>query len=545
MSIHYYTMALVRLMLLTGVLFTLGKSAAVVSVSPSTKQVYPSDTFSVCVVIDDVLNLHAASVKFTFDNSVIRYSGITQGSLLSDSGDPTFFSSNPSPGADVSSVTADQAILGLGKVSGGGKLLTLYFTAIRSGVTTVTLSLIDLRDTDNAHISFTTVNGIVISGNGNSFISVDSVIQVEGNSGTNNASFNVRLSLASVDTVRVRYATTAGTAAPWTDFLADSGQIVFSPGDTAKILAVQIVGDTLYESDETFSIKLFNSVNAFLLDSIGTCTIQNDDPLTHDVIEKWNILSVPLTMNDYRKTAIYPGAISSAYAYDAGYVQKDTLSNGVGYWMKFNIASKLDMSGSPRNSDTLTVAAGWNMIGSISWPVPVANIGADRTDLVASSFFRYSKRGYTVTDTIWPGEGYWVKTNQSGKLYLSSLSSFKAKNLVHIVPSSELPPPPPTSALHAKEVVKGFCVEQNYPNPFNPSTTIRYYRPDGGTTLIRIVSMLGSTVFTVVRSNDLEGEYAFLWDGRDDAGRSLPTGTYLLRVETATSAAVSKMLLLK
>jgi hypothetical protein len=185
------------------------------------------------------------------------------------------------------------------------------------------------------------------------------------------------------------------------------------------------------------------------------------------------------------------------------------------------------------------------MVGSISVPLPVSNIGSDQQGLIASGFFRYSKVGYSTTDTIWPGEGYWVKTNESGKLFLSGSPSFLMKNRIHIVQTTELPPPPPGSSVPAKEVAKKFRLEQNYPNPFNPSTTIRYYRPDAGTTTIKIVSMLGSVVLMAIRSNETEGEHTFTWDGRDSSGRALPTGTYLLQVETATTAAVSKMLLLK
>jgi hypothetical protein len=85
----------------------------------------------------------------------------------------------------------------------------------------------------------------------------------------------------------------------------------------------------------------------------------------------------------------------------------------------------------------------------------------------------------------------------------------------------------------------------NYPNPFNPSTTIRYYRPDAGTTTIRIVSVLGAEVFTVIRSGESEGEHTITWDSRDNGGRSLPSGVYMVQVATASASAVTKIMLLK
>ena len=35
--------------------------------------------------------------------------------------------------------------------------------------------------------------------------------------------------------------------------------------------------------------------------------------------------------------------------------------------------------------------------------------------MVTSKFFGYNG-SYKITDTIYPGKGYWVKTNQSGTL---------------------------------------------------------------------------------------------------------------------------------
>ena len=51
----------------------------------------------------------------------------------------------------------------------------------------------------------------------------------------------------------------------------------FLPADTAKQVTVQVNGDTSFEADETFIVRLSNPVNAFLTDGDGLGTIQNDD----------------------------------------------------------------------------------------------------------------------------------------------------------------------------------------------------------------------------------------------------------------------------
>src|SRR5207244_2857573 len=88
----------------------------------------------------------------------------------------------------------------------------------------------------------------------------------------------------------------------------------------------------------------------------------------------WNMISVPLTLVEYRKSVLFPDATSNAFAYEGSYVVRDTLSNKIGYWLKFPAAEVVTLDGAERTKDTIDVVDGWNMIGSISNPVPVNTI---------------------------------------------------------------------------------------------------------------------------------------------------------------------------
>jgi hypothetical protein len=137
--------------------------------------------------------------------------------------------------------------------------------------------------------------------------------------------------------------------------------------------------------------------------------------------DAWNLVSVPLTVDDSRKEAVFPLAVSNAYSYDlaSGYVRKDTLENGVGYWLKFNGPQSVPINGWPLVLDTIEVSSGWNLVGSISNPVAVTAITQLPPGIVASSFYGFDG-GYVAADTVKPGRGYWVATNASGRLILSS-----------------------------------------------------------------------------------------------------------------------------
>ncbi|MDZ7791397.1 MAG: cadherin-like domain-containing protein [Xanthomonadales bacterium] len=106
-------------------------------------------------------------------------------------------------------------------------------------------------------------------------ISINDVSVTEGNT---TASFTVSLSESATSTVTVDYATANGTAAAGADYNTTSGTLTFSPGETAKNVAVTVLEDTLYENDETFLVNLSNAANANISDSQGQGVINNDDP---------------------------------------------------------------------------------------------------------------------------------------------------------------------------------------------------------------------------------------------------------------------------
>ncbi len=133
----------------------------------------------------------------------------------------------------------------------------------------------------------------------------------------------------------------------------------------------------------------------------------------------WNLVSVPLIVNNYTKTVLFPTATSNAFAYQGSYIAQPVLANGPGYWLRFASAQNSLFSGTAISRDSIPVAAGWNLIGSISNPIATSSIATLPPGIIASSYFAY-QRGYSYTQTIEPGRGYWVKTRQAGNLVLSS-----------------------------------------------------------------------------------------------------------------------------
>ena len=85
-----------------------------------------------------------------------------------------------------------------------------------------------------------------------------------------------------------------------------------------------------------------------------------------------------------------------------------------------------------------------------------------------------------------------------------------------------------------------FQLSQNFPNPFNPTTTISYSLPVGGTVFLKVFSLDGREVRTLVSENQSVGEHRVVFDAS-----SLASGTYIYRLQVGSFIQTKKLLLLK
>ncbi len=90
-----------------------------------------------------------------------------------------------------------------------------------------------------------------------------------------------------------------------------------------------------------------------------------------------------------------------------------------------------------------------------------------------------------------------------------------------------------------------YSLSQNYPNPFNPTTNIKFGLPNAENVKIIIYNMLGQEIKTLINQTLNAGTYTLIWNGENDFGVMVTSGTYLYRIITDNYTETKKLMLIK
>jgi Ca2+-binding RTX toxin-like protein len=106
---------------------------------------------------------------------------------------------------------------------------------------------------------------------------ITDVSVIEGDSGRRDANFTVSISSPAPGPVSVDYATAEGTATAGSDYESRSGIVTFQPGESSKRLTVPVIGDTVEEPNESFSVQISNPAGVAIAKATGSGTILDDE----------------------------------------------------------------------------------------------------------------------------------------------------------------------------------------------------------------------------------------------------------------------------
>jgi hypothetical protein len=87
---------------------------------------------------------------------------------------------------------------------------------------------------------------------------------------------------------------------------------------------------------------------------------------------------------------------------------------------------------------------------------------------------------------------------------------------------------------------KAYCLYKNYPNPFNPTTIIKYDIPKQSNVLLKVYSIIGKEVATLVNETQSAGAYSVNFKADN-----LASGIYIYQITAGSFVRTQKMMLLK
>jgi hypothetical protein len=83
------------------------------------------------------------------------------------------------------------------------------------------------------------------------------------------------------------------------------------------------------------------------------------------------------------------------------------------------------------------------------------------------------------------------------------------------------------------------------PNPFNPETRIRFELPEPAEIRLTIVNLKGQTIRTLWEGIKAGGEHQMIWNGLDERSLSVPSGIYLLKLQSDNRSLNQRMILIR
>jgi hypothetical protein len=170
-----------------------------------------------------------------------------------------------------------------------------------------------------------------------------------------------------------------------------------------------------------------------------------------------------------------------------------------------------------------------NCLGFHVWRSEESSSGYAKitSDLISSQGNGSALTEYAYTDKhVAPNTIYWYKIEE---ISLSGASTFYG----------------PISVQGVSALPTSYALSQNYPNPFNPETAFSFDAPQDGRVTIRVYSLLGQEVMTLIDESIHAGRYDMSWNGKNNKGLSMPSGIYFLKMIAGSFQQVRKVTLIR
>jgi hypothetical protein len=239
------------------------------------------------------------------------------------------------------------------------------------------------------------------------------------NSSAGNLNFQVKLYETS-NKIEFLYGSMSGGTGTFDYTLGLNASSMSAPPGVCELLTQQVENSASFSNTVQNALVALPEANSKVAFEISSTTVT----VGVSIDPGWNLISNPVTnptSGDSVKQLYPTSSFNYVFAFvpGTGYEQRYVMPNGPGFWGKFPSGTTNNITGAPRTRDSISVVAGWNIVGTISNPVDTNTIVSVPSGLRASNWFGYSG-GYSAVTQLVPGEGYWVKSNGAGKFVLAN-----------------------------------------------------------------------------------------------------------------------------
>jgi hypothetical protein len=160
---------------------------------------------------------------------------------------------------------------------------------------------------------------------------------------------------------------------------------------------------------------------------------------------------------------------------------------------------------------------------------------------------------FTLADGIAAPDAYSVQLVRAGKLLAETVSTYVqgrdetcGDDTLDLVARADDSVPTAVEHEFLPAAPAALRLLPNSPNPFNPSTTVRFDLPRAATVDLGIYDLRGRLVKSLATSAFFAaGRHQLRWEGEDDIGAAVASGTYLLRLRSEGIEQVQRMTLIK
>ncbi len=119
-----------------------------------------------------------------------------------------------------------------------------------------------------------------------------------------------------------------------------------------------------------------------------------------------------------------------------------------------------------------------------------------------------------------------------GAVIIGATDGTSSRVMQPTIPASLYGDDPSDAFAEEEDLLVDQASLSSFPNPFRHHTELHYTLRDDSPVQAKVYDMLGQEVQTLVEEEQLEGGHRLQWDGRNQQGKTMPPGIYIMQLNT-------------